>query len=183
MLFRKNGKKLSMKKFIAIGILAYLLISSCNTKTASLPDQLKVNFLLRVSKIDSTVHLDSFRIVRADSIDQRLERIIDDTIYVREFTYVQAQLANAIKDKKVDSVGFYQGEVDYMTPQVDSLTNVISKADTTRKLGIVAICSFQLSKNGATQQGMAYYFLDKSYKVWDSELIDTSIATVARKLN
>ncbi len=172
-----------MKKITTIVLLIHVFITSCSTKTASLPDQLKVNFLLRVSKIDSTVHLDSFRIVRADSIDQRLERIIDDSIYVREFTYVQEQLSNAIKAKKTDSIGFYKGEVDYMSPQVDSLTNVISKADTTKKLGIVATCSFQLSKNGATQQGMAYYFLDKNYKVWDSELIDTTIATVARKLN
>ena len=172
-----------MKKIFAIAIFFYLMISSCNTKTASLPDQLKVNFLLRVNKIDSTVHLDSFRILRADTIDQRLERIIDDTIYTREFTYVQAQLANAIKAKKADSVGFYKEEVDYMTLQVESLTNVISKADTTKKLGIVTACSFQLSKKGATQQGMVYYFLDKNYKVWDSELIDTAIATVARKLN
>jgi hypothetical protein len=172
-----------MKKLWTISIITYVLISSCSTKTANLPDQLKVNFLLRVNRIDSTVHLDSFRIVRADSIDQRLERIIDDTIYVREFTYVQAQLSNAIKTKKTDSIGFYKGEVDYMTPQVDSLTNVISKADTTKKFGIVASCSFQLSKKGATQQGMAYYFLDKSYKVWDSELIDTAIATVTRRLN
>jgi hypothetical protein len=172
-----------MKKLMAVSILAYSAIASCNSKSAGLPDQLRVNFLLRVNKIDSTVHLDSFRIVRVDSIDQRLERIIDDTIYVREFTYVQAQLANAIKARKIDSVGFYQGEVDYMTMQVDSLTDVISKADTTKKLGIVASCNFQLSKNGSRQQGMAYYFLDKSYKVWDSELIDTAIATVARRLN
>jgi hypothetical protein len=172
-----------MKKIVAIAILTYSVISSCNTKTASLPDQLKVNFLLRVNKIDSTVHLDSFRIVRADTVDQRLERIIDDSIYIREFTYVQAQLANALKEKKIDSIGFYKGEVDYMTPQVESLTNVISKADTTKKLGIVAVCSFQLSKKGASQQGMAYYFMDRSYKVWDSELIDTTIATVSRRLN
>jgi hypothetical protein len=172
-----------MKKIVAIAILTYSVISSCNTKTASLPDQLKVNFLLRVNKIDSTVHLDSFRIVRADTVDQRLERIIDDSIYIREFTYVQAQLANALKEKKIDSIGFYKGEVDYMTPQVESLTNVISKADTTKKLGIVAVCSFQLSKKGASQQGMAYYFMDRSYKVWDSELIDTAIATVSRRLN
>jgi hypothetical protein len=172
-----------MKKISTVATLIYILLLSCVTKTASLPDQLKVNFLLRVNKIDSTVHLDSFRIVRADSIDQRLERIIDDTIYTREFSYVQAQLFNAIKEKKADSIGFYKGEVDYMTPQVDSLTNVISKADTTVKLGIVAACSFQLSKNGATQQGMAYYFLDKNYKVWDSELIDSSISMVAKRLN
>lgn len=172
-----------MKKRIVLAICMYTFFSSCQTKTASLPDQLKVNFLLRVNKIDSTVHLDSFRIVRADTVDQRLERIIDDSIYIREFTYVQAQLANALKEKKVDSIGFYKGEVDYMTPQVESLTNVISKADTTRKLGIVAVCSFQLSKKGSSQQGMAYYFMDRSYKVWDSELIDTAIATVARKLN
>ena len=172
-----------MKKLLAIAIFTYVLISSCTTKTASLPDQLKVNFLLRVNKIDSTVHLDSFRVVRADTIDQRMVRIFDDTIYLREFTYVQAQLANAIKARKIDSIGFYQGEVDYMTPQVDSLTNVISKADTTKKLGIVASCSFQLSKNAVTRQGMVYYFLDKSYKIWDSEFIDTAIARVAVKLN
>jgi hypothetical protein len=51
--------------------------------------------------MDSTVVLDSFRLVGIDSIDEKLERTIDDTIYTREFSRVQAQFANAIKEKKV----------------------------------------------------------------------------------
>jgi hypothetical protein len=172
-----------MKKIVTIVTLMYVLFSSCTIKPGSLSDQLKISFLLHLEKIDSAAHLDSFRIIRMDTIDQRLERTFDDTIYIREFTSVKTQLTNAIRDKKTDSIGFYQGEVDYMTPQVDSLTKVISKADTTSKLGLIAICSFQISKNRGSQQGTTYYFLDRNYKVWDSELIDSTITVVTRKLN
>jgi hypothetical protein len=171
-----------MKKIVTIVTLVYVLISSCTVQPGSLSDQLKISFLLHLEKIDSAAHLDSFGLIRKDTIDQRMERAIDDTFYIREFTRVQAQLANAIKEKKVDSIEFYQGEVDYMTPQVDSLTKIISKADTTRKLGLVAICSFQISKNHSSQQGMVFYFLDRDMKVMDSDFIDSAIAAPARKL-
>ena len=82
------------------------LIFCCSSKPKSLSDQLKTNFLSRLNKVDSTIVLDSFNVIKVDTMDQKMERIIDDTIYKRELVRVQAQLTNAIKEKKEDSIGF-----------------------------------------------------------------------------
>jgi len=166
-----------------IVILIHVLFLSCNQKPPNVSIQLKNNFLSHLERMDSTLVLDSFRLIGIDSIDQKLERIIDDTIYAREFSRVQAQFANAIKEKKEDSIEFYRGEIGYMTPQLDSLTKVISKADTSKKLGIVVTCKVQLSKHNRSVDWIIYYFLDKSMKIWNSEMIDSSIVVISRKLN
>jgi hypothetical protein len=170
-------------RVLMIVILIHVLFLSCNQKPPNVSIQLKSNFLSHLKKMDSTVVLDSFKLIGIDSIDQKLERTIDDTIYTREFSRVQAQFANAIKEKKEDSIEFYQGEIDYMTPQVDSLTKVISKADTSKKLGMVVTCRIQLSKHNRSVDWIIYYFLDKNMKIWNSEMIDSSIVTISRNLN
>jgi hypothetical protein len=100
-----------------------------------------------------------------------------------EFNRVQAQLASATKEKKKDSIEFYQGEVDYMVTQVDSLAREVSRADTVKKAGLLVICKIQLSKNGKTADGLAYYFLDFNNKIWNSEMIDSTVSVMARELN
>jgi hypothetical protein len=172
-----------MKGALILAAILYALLMSCKSKLYNLSDQLQTNFLSHLQKIDSTVVLDSFKVLRIDSIDQRLERTIDDTIYMREFSSVQSQLINAIIEKKEDSIGFYQDEVDYMVRQVDSLNKEISKADTTKKLGIVATCMIKLSRHNGSQRGVSYYFLDKNLKIWNSEMIDSSIANLTKRLN
>jgi hypothetical protein len=88
-------------RVLMIVILIPVLFLSCKQKPPNVSIQLKSNFLSHLEKMDSTVVLDSFRLVGIDSIDEKLERTIDDTIYTREFSRVQAQFANAIKEKKV----------------------------------------------------------------------------------
>jgi hypothetical protein len=172
-----------MKKISGMA-LAYILVLSCQTKPVSLSDQLKTNLLTHLEKIDSTVVLDSFKIVRIDTIDQRVERIIDDSIYSREFARVQRQYVNAlIKGERPDSIEFYKGEVDYMVTQVDSLKKEILKADTIKKLGLAVVCRTQLRKNNGSQEVMLYYFLDFGMRIWDSELVDSSLAAAARRLD
>jgi hypothetical protein len=171
-----------MKKISGMA-LAYMLFLSCGSKPVSLSDQLKTNLITHLEKIDSNVVLDSFRILRTDTIDKRLERIIDDSIYMREFARVQGQYINAlIKGDRPDSIEYYKGEVDYMVTQMDSLNKEILEADTTKKLGLAVVCKTQVSKHGGGQELMLYYFLDFSGRIWDSELIDSSIATAARRL-
>jgi hypothetical protein len=171
-----------MKRALVFAAISYALLLSCKSKPYNLSNQLQTNFLSHLQKIDSTIVLDSFKVLRIDSIDQRLERTIDDTIYMREFSRVQSQLIDAITGKKEDSIGFYQGEVDYMLTQVDSLNKEISKADTTKKLGTVATCMIKLSRHNGSQRGVFYYFLDKNLKIWNSEMIDSSIAILTRRL-
>jgi hypothetical protein len=172
-----------MKKISAIG-LTYILFLSCQTKPAPLSDQLKGYLQSHLAKIDSTVVVDSFRILGLDSIDQRMERIIDDSLYMREFYQVQGQFIEAnIKQGRKDSIDFYQGELEYMITQADSLKKVISKADTTKKLGLLAICKADLSKQNRSQQLILYYFLDWGGGVWNPEMIDTALKGVSRRLN
>ncbi len=172
-----------MKK-ISWMTLAYLLFLSCKSKPVNLSDQLKTNLITRLEKIDSTVLLDSFRILRIDTIDKRLERVIDDSIYMREFARVQGQYINALaKGVRPDSIEYYKGEADYMVTQMDSLKREISQADTTKKLGLAIVCKTQVSRHGGGQELILYYFLDFSGKIWDSELVDSSIATASRRLD
>jgi hypothetical protein len=112
-----------------------------------------------------------------------MERIIDDTLYMMEFRRVQTQLENAMKGTRADSIEFYQGEVNYMQTQFDSLNREVLKADTTKKLGLLAICKIQLSKDGKSVEMIVYYFLDWNMKVWNPEMIDTVISGLSKRLN
>jgi hypothetical protein len=143
----------------------------------------KTNFISHVNKIDSNLVLDSFAVIRVDTINRRMERIIDNYLYTREFNNVKTQLANAMNRKRADSIEFYQGEVNYMKTQFDSLNNEILKADTAKKLGLLAICKVQLGKNNRSEEIVVYYFLDWNMKVWNPEMIDTSILGLSRRLN
>jgi len=172
-----------MNRVLTLSIMFYILLFSCESKSPSLSDQLKTIFLSHLNKYDSTVVLDSFRVIRIDSIDQRHQRIIDDTIYMREFARVQGQLINSIIEKKTDSIGFYQDEVNYMGTQLDSMNKEISKADTTSKLGLLVICKIQLSKHNRSQERILRFYLDMNMNIWNASMIDSTITTMVRKLN
>jgi len=172
-----------MKKEQTLTIILFALLLSCKSKHNNLPDRVKANFISHVKNIDSTLVLDSFSVIRVDTINRRMERIIDDTLYMMEFSRVQTQLSNAIKGKRADSIEFYHGEVNYMQTQFDSLKREIAAADTTKKLGMVAVCRVRLKKNNASQEMIVYYFLDWNMKVWNPQMIDTAISNLSKKLN
>jgi hypothetical protein len=155
--------------FVIINIFSY-----CTHRT-TLSEQIKLNLSTHIKKIDTALVLDSFKIYRIDTMVERLGRIIDDTIYKRELYRVQLQLANAVKEQKQDSIAIYQEEVNYMSPQIDSITKSISKGDTTKKYGIVVECSFNLKKNNASDKGIAYYFLDNNMNIINPDIIDSFI--------
>jgi hypothetical protein len=170
-----------MKKLLATGFFAMLIFLSC-THSASLPEQLKTNFSEHVKKIDSALALDSFRVMRIDTLVEKIGRIIDDSIYKRELYRVQLQLANAIKRQRKDSIAIYQDEVNYMLPQIDSVTNSISKGDTTKKFGVLAVCLYQLRKNNTSAKGFAFYFLNTKMSIMNADMIDSTIYSTYRKL-
>jgi hypothetical protein len=172
-----------MKKLLTLTIILPALLASCKSKHNNLPDRVKANFISHVKKIDSTLVLDSFSVISVDTINRRMERIIDDTLYMMEFNRVQTQLASAKKANRADSIEFYQGEVNYMQTQFDSLKREIAAADTTKKLGMVAKCRIKLKKNNTSQEMIVYYFLDWNMKVWNPQMIDTAIASLSKKLN
>lgn len=116
-------------------------------------------------------------------MDQRLGRITDTMDYKRELHRVQGELANAIVEQKKDSIIFYKDEINYILPQLDSLTNSISRADTTKKFGIIVSCLFQIRKNNEYQKKAVNYFLDNKMNIRNSDMIDTVIQGAYLKLN
>jgi hypothetical protein len=172
-----------MIRIWTISMMFYILLLSCTSNSPTLSDQLETNFLARLKKSDTAIVLDSFRVVKIDSIDKRHQLIIDDTIYMREFARVQGQWINSTLENKTDSIGFYQKELDYMGTQLDSMNEAISKADTLQKLGLLAICKIQVSKYNRSQEMMLRYLMDLNMNIWNSSMIDSSIAVLVRKLN
>ncbi len=172
-----------MNRVLMLSIWVCVLLFSCESKIPSLSDQLKTIFQSHLKKYDSTVVLDSFRIIRIDSIDRRRQIIIDDSIRMREFTRVQGQLINSTIEKKADSIGVYQYEVNYMGTQIDSMNKEILKADTLIKIGLLVFCKIQLSKNNRSQEMRLRYLMDMKMNIWNIPMIDSSIARMIRKLN
>jgi hypothetical protein len=167
-----------MKK-MQFGLLLVIFFS-CTHSPVSLPEQLKANFSAHLKKADSTLILDSFKVIRLLTINDKLGTIIRDTFYYREFYRVQNQLANAVHEKKEDSARFYQEEVSYMKPQIDSLTSSISGQDSVNKQGIIAICQYRIRKNTSSPQAFVFYAMDTKMNVMNSDDIDSSISRTYR---
>src|SRR5580765_2026734 len=74
--------------------LFFILLVSCKSKPINLSDQLQANLLTHFHKVDSTLVLDSFRILRLDTANQRLFSIVEDTLYKIILARVRSQMAN-----------------------------------------------------------------------------------------
>ncbi len=146
----------------------------------TIPDQIKLNFSSHLKNIDSALVLDSFNIVRIDTMVEKLGRVFDDTVYTRELYRVKAQLASAKLMQKNDSIAIYQEEIDYMRPKVDSVTKSIETGDTKTKIGLLIRFYYVLWKKDKTNNGYCFYFLDNNAKVLNSDMIDSIIV---RKYN
>jgi hypothetical protein len=170
-----------MRILFFLGFLAMLGILSCSN-IGSLPEQLKTDFAARVKLLDPSLVLDSFHVLHTDTLTPRVGRIIDDTIYKRELYRVQAQMANATRENKTDSMEFYQYELNYMGPVIDSITKSIAKTDTTKKLGILLRFTYQISKNNLRGKGFGFCVLDEEMVVENSDMIDSSLARTYRRL-
>jgi hypothetical protein len=160
-----------------------ILFGQCKSKPVNLSDQLKANLLTHFHKVDSTLVLDSFAIVKLDTANQRLFSAVDDTLYKIVLARVRSQMANATKNNNTDSMAIYQYELDYMIPTSDSLTKEISKSDTTKKYGVIVTCQIQVSKDKAIKTDKIYYFLGRDMKIWNGEWIDSAISRISGSMH
>jgi hypothetical protein len=161
-----------MKKILAVVFFATTPFLSC-TQSTTLSEQMKLNFATHLKNIDSSLVLDSFRILQIDTMVEKLGRIIDDTIYKLELHRVQSQLANAVSEQKKDSIPIYQDEINYMIPQIDSVTNSISKGDTKKIYGFVMRCVYQIRKNNHSVKDSIVYFFDNGMNIRNPSFANT----------
>jgi hypothetical protein len=168
------------KLFVAIFLL--LLISSCKQRK-SLQDQLKESFATHLKKIDSLAALDSVHILWKTTVTQKLGRVIDDSVYMREFVRVQGQLHNAQEKKEKDSVAFFEYEIHYMQKEIDSVTRSISLADSTQQFGLLMNCAYYITRNQKTKTDSTLIFIDSTSTMRYTEFMDSSIKRTLQSMH
>jgi hypothetical protein len=173
---------LAKKIIIIIGLLPLVYCCRQSNPNEKISPSLRVIFSDHLSRIDSGLVLDSFRMVKLDTISEKQGRGIELFFYKMEFDRVQNQLNMAIAGKKTDSVPFYKYEINYISGVMDSMSNLISKADTTHGIIFLARCLFQIRKGNRSRADTAYYFFDKSMRIVNPNIIDSAISRAYVKL-
>ncbi len=70
-----------------------------------------------------------------------------------------------------------------MKKEMDSIENLITKADTVKKYGVLAQYSYTISKNEKSRTGKVYYFISNNGNVLNPEMIIDSVKVIAGQLN
>ena len=160
-------------------MLALLLIGSC-MRRKSLSEQLNDSFTNHLKKLDSSAILDSVHILWNVNVTERLSRIIDDSVYIREFTRIQGQLSGALPTNDKDSIAFYRYEINYMEKEIDSVTKSIPKGDTTHRFGYLIGCAYYITKNQKTKMDSTMVFVDSTSTMRYAEFMDSALGRTVR---
>ncbi|HVU94360.1 MAG TPA: hypothetical protein VHE34_04015 [Puia sp.] len=169
-----------MRKCLPLAILAGALIA-CTPKKP-LTAQLTTAFTNHLARIDSTITLDSVRIIWNVPVNERLARIIDDTVYVREYNRVKAQLAGAAAKNDRDSMAFYRYEIRVMEHEIDSISKAIGKGDTTHSYGSLVACAYYLKNKDRAIKDSTLLYIDSAGVMRYTGFMDSSIARTTRQL-
>jgi hypothetical protein len=161
--------------------IAFLLFCGCH-HPKTLPESLAVIFADHLQQIDSAAKLDSVHVRWNFPVTAKLGRIIDDTIYVREYSRVKAQLAGALAARDKDSIEFYEYEIQYMEKEIDSIAHGISLSDSSRRFGSLVGCSFYISKNKKAQMDSTVVFIDTTSTVRLTDFLDSALRRTVKTL-
>lgn len=169
-----------MRKCLPLTFAGCLLIA-CSQKK-SLTTQLTEAFSNHLTRIDSTITLDSVKIIWNVPVNERLGRIIDDTVYVREYNRIKIQLAGAAAKNDRDSMAFYRYEIRVMEHEIDSIAKAIGTGDTTHNYGSLVACAYYLKSNDRVIKDSTLLYIDSTNKLRYTGFMDSSIARTTRRL-
>lgn len=150
-------------------------LASCTTKMP-LDEQLKTAFSNHLHRLAPTAALDSIHVLWSTPVNERLARIIDDTVYVREYNRIKWQLANARAKNDRDSLAFYRYEIRVMEREIDSISKAIPQGDTTHQYGDLIACSYFLRKDGRAFSDSTLIYLDSAHALRYTAFLDSSLA-------
>lgn len=170
-----------MNKAVIFCVLSAIFASYCKNPP-DLSHQLKDNFSDRLHKIDSSIILVDFNILRIDTIYEKQINIFDDSMYRMELRRVQTQFDDATKAKKMDSIEFYNGEVEYMKTQLDSYRRSIITADIRKPQGVLTICQYQISRGDKIRRDTVLYIFDNNMRIIFPDGIDSTIQRSYRQI-
>jgi hypothetical protein len=168
-----------MRKLLFIAVITLVALSCRHRPT--LTEQLTYVFSDHVSSIDSLATLDSIHILWNIPVTPRLTRIIDDSVYIREYTRIKAQLGSALQKQDRDSIEFYQYEIDVMQKEIDSISKGIDQEDTIRRYGHLIDCDFFIKKKGRSRHDETMVFVDTTSTLRFTEFMDSAIRRSIRR--
>jgi hypothetical protein len=158
----------------AFFIFACLFVISCKQRQ-TLTQQLTSAFSTHLKQIDSAAVLDSLHILWSVPATPRLGRIIDDSVYSKEYSRIKMQLASAQQNNDKDSIEFYQYEIDYMQKEIDSISKGIVHSDTTHRYGTLIGCMYYVRKNNKIKTDSTLLFVDSTSTIRFNEYLDSAI--------
>jgi hypothetical protein len=157
------------------------ILFSCEGKThKTFNEQLTIAFSNHLKNLDSVASLDSVRILWITPVNQRLGRIIDDTIYMREYYQIRMQLARAEAKNDKDSIAFCRYEIGVLEHNIDSISKSIGQGDTTHRYGTLLSCKYFLKKNNKAIADSTLIYLDSTQVLRYTAYMDSSIAKTTR---
>ena len=168
-----------MKKQFFLHFFATLFLVYCSSKP-SYTEQVRKDFSSRVLKIDSSVRVDSFQLVRMDSLTEQIGQIVYDSLYAREEARLEMEL-NAAKKNGADT-SYKLEEIRYMKKELDSIENLIVHADTVRKYGVLSLYSYTISNKDRSKSGRVYYFISNDGDILNPNMITDSLKLVVSEL-
>jgi hypothetical protein len=169
-----------MIRRLLIFVLLPLILVYCKSKP-SFTEQVRQDFTNRVLKIDSSIRVDSFQLIRMDSLTEMIGQIIYDSMYAREETRLETEWMTKKQNQSADT-GYIQEEINYMKKELDSIKNLITKADTVKKYGVLAQYFYSISKNEKSKAGRVYYFISNNGYVLNPDMIVDSVKVSAAQL-
>jgi hypothetical protein len=155
------------------------MLAYCSNRP-SFTEQVRKDFSSRVLKIDSSVRVDSFQLVRSDSLTEYIGQIVYDSIYAREEARLEREL-NAARINKADTT-YKLEEISYMKKELDSIGNLIVHANTVKKYGVLSLYSYTISHSDQSKSGRVYYFISNEGNVLNPDMISDSLKLVISEL-
>jgi hypothetical protein len=168
-----------MRKWPLLPALALCALACSHRKT--LTQQLKEAFSSHLTKIAPEAGVDSIRILWSTPVNERLSRVIDDTVYIREYNRIKGQLQSALQKNDRDSMAFYRYEIAVMEREIDSITKSIGEGDTTRNFGSLLSCAYFLRKDDRHFADSTLLYLDSAHVLRYTGYMDSSIARTLRQ--
>ena len=169
-----------MKRETPVIFFIVTLFAWCTNKP-SFTEQVRKDFTNRVLKIDSSIRVDSFQLVRMDSLTEMIGQIVYDSIYAQRGSKTGSGIHSAKQNRRLIRVTV-QEEINYMKKELDSIENLITKADTVKKYGVLAQYSYTISKNEKSKTGSVYYFISNNGNVLNQDMITDSVKMIAGRL-
>ncbi|HEV2352921.1 MAG TPA: hypothetical protein VGR89_01650 [Puia sp.] len=166
---------------ISIAAVTLLLAVACAHKR-TLPEQLASTLSNHARSFDPVAVVDSVHILWTVPVNERFGRVVDDTVYIREYNRLKTQLAAARRRNEKDSVDFLRYEIAVMEKEIDSISKAVARGDTADKFGTLIGCAYYLRTSGRTGLDSTMIFIDSLNTLRFTEYLDSALVRTIRRM-